>query len=465
MCCSTWGYDASFSPAGDASQNMDITPLLAETTHTHSPCTSPQHKEEVAQGEEMALLEEEKEEEEEVMMESSEHERDEEAEARAPAVASPAPLLRDVDGIVKENLGVFSSDIQHLLQEVNVTCSSLPHPLHTHPRHRTLSTEHKHSTARTHSAEHTPSTTFTRSVEHTPSTEHIPPTEPSRRLAGFSQYVSFFSSSAPIQDFVCSLRNDMSSLLQDAHATATDSMANASLANVSRTETNVTLASSISDFLAGMRASANDSSGGTSSEPLGHNVMSSGREAESGPSCGPVFSSPLLQPLSIRPSPCDAPLHPQLGPTQPSWCPQQPPGLLGNSSVTSGSSLVDADGEGSLSALRDRPCPDPVPEPDPILDPNSGPGLGQAPPTAAISSLISQLQPEVFSNLVEIIKDVKRNSVQFYVHNSEPEDLLYDHIRVGPPLPHNLTPLHLSHDTYSLQLTAVPLHLSITKPL
>ncbi|CAL8338366.1 unnamed protein product [Lota lota] len=407
----------SLSPAGGASQNMDIPPLLEETTHTPSPYTSPQHNEEVEQGEEMALLKEE------VVMESLEHEREE--EARAPSGASSAPLLLgDVDGIVKEHLGVFSLDIQHLLQEENVPCSSLPHTLHTHPRQHTLSTEHKHSTALTQSIEHTPSTGFTRSIEHTPSIEHIPSTESSRWLAGFSQYVSFFSSSAPIQDFVCSLRNDMHSLLLDSQATGTDSLANASLAKVSRTETNVTLASSISDFLAGMRASSNDGSGSAcgSSEPLGHNMMSSVREAESGPSSGPGFSSPLLQPPSEYPPPCEAPPHPLLGSTQPSWCPQQSPGLLGNSS-----SLVDADGEGSLHELRDRPCPDPVPDPDPIPDPSLG--LGQAPPPAAISSLISQLQPEVFSSLVEIIKDVKRNSVQFYVHSSEPEDLLYDHIR------------------------------------
>ncbi|XP_030231723.1 protein TASOR isoform X1 [Gadus morhua] len=424
---------APWQPAGVASQNMDTTPFFAETTQTPSPYNSPQHKEVVEQREEMALLEEEvkeEEEEEEVRMESSKHERE---EPRAPAVASPSPaplLLEDVDGIVMENLGVFSLGIQHLLQEVNITCSARPHTLRTHPRHRTVSTEHKPSTARTHSVEHSPSTAFARSVERTPSTEPTPPAAPSRRLAGFSQYVSLFSTSTPIQEFVCSLRNDMSSLLQDTQATGTDSLANSSLAEDSRTETNVTLASSISDFLAGMRASANDGSGSicSSSEPLGHNVMSSGKEVESGRS-GSGFSTPLLQPLTEHPPPCEAPPQPLLGPTQPSWCPQQPPGLLGNSSSTIGSSLVDADGEGSLSVLRDRPCPDPVPEPDPIPDPDSGLGLCQAPPPGAISSLISQLQPEVFSNLVEIIKDVKRNSVQFYVHNSEPEDLLYDQIR------------------------------------
>nr|XP_029526223.1 uncharacterized protein LOC115135559 isoform X1 [Oncorhynchus nerka] len=44
--------------------------------------------------------------------------------------------------------------------------------------------------------------------------------------------------------------------------------------------------------------------------------------------------------------------------------------------------------------------------------PSSGPD-----PPAPISSLISQLKPELFSNLVKIIKDVQKNSVQFYIHH------------------------------------------------
>ncbi|KAJ8378731.1 hypothetical protein AAFF_G00236510 [Aldrovandia affinis] len=46
--------------------------------------------------------------------------------------------------------------------------------------------------------------------------------------------------------------------------------------------------------------------------------------------------------------------------------------------------------------------------------------LGSAPPTS-ISSLISQLKPEVFSSLVEIIKDVQKNAVKFYIHSQEQE--------------------------------------------
>lgn len=57
---------------------------------------------------------------------------------------------------------------------------------------------------------------------------------------------------------------------------------------------------------------------------------------------------------------------------------------------------------------------------------------GPAPysPATALSSLISQIQPEVFSNLAEIVQDVKRNSVQFYVHATEPGDAVYEEIKV-----------------------------------
>ncbi|XP_056130188.1 uncharacterized protein LOC130107556 isoform X2 [Lampris incognitus] len=59
------------------------------------------------------------------------------------------------------------------------------------------------------------------------------------------------------------------------------------------------------------------------------------------------------------------------------------------------------------------------------------PGQEQEPATTAtdISSVISQLHPAVFSSLVEIIKDVRRNSMQFYVHSTEQEDQVYEDIK------------------------------------
>uniref|UniRef100_A0A8C2G370 Transcription activation suppressor a n=1 Tax=Cyprinus carpio TaxID=7962 RepID=A0A8C2G370_CYPCA len=41
---------------------------------------------------------------------------------------------------------------------------------------------------------------------------------------------------------------------------------------------------------------------------------------------------------------------------------------------------------------------------------------------SAISSIIDQLQPEVISNLVEIIKGVQKNAVYFYIHSTDEEE-------------------------------------------
>ncbi|KAF3856754.1 hypothetical protein F7725_017477 [Dissostichus mawsoni] len=52
------------------------------------------------------------------------------------------------------------------------------------------------------------------------------------------------------------------------------------------------------------------------------------------------------------------------------------------------------------------------------------------PPASALSSLISQLQPEVFNSLVKIIKEVKRNSLQFYLHSIEPGDQVHQEVKI-----------------------------------
>lgn len=49
----------------------------------------------------------------------------------------------------------------------------------------------------------------------------------------------------------------------------------------------------------------------------------------------------------------------------------------------------------------------------------------------ALSEFISQLKPEVFNSLVEIIKDVQKNTVKFYIHEEE-ESILCKEIKVRP---------------------------------
>uniref|UniRef100_A0A4W4FAB1 Transcription activation suppressor a n=1 Tax=Electrophorus electricus TaxID=8005 RepID=A0A4W4FAB1_ELEEL len=48
-------------------------------------------------------------------------------------------------------------------------------------------------------------------------------------------------------------------------------------------------------------------------------------------------------------------------------------------------------------------------------------GTPEEPASNAINSLLSQLQPEVFSNLVKIIEGVQKNTVHFYIHSVEEE--------------------------------------------
>lgn len=48
----------------------------------------------------------------------------------------------------------------------------------------------------------------------------------------------------------------------------------------------------------------------------------------------------------------------------------------------------------------------------------------------ALSDFISQLKPEVFNSLVEIIKDVQKNTVKFYIHEEE-ESILCKEIKVN----------------------------------
>ncbi|XP_078139750.1 protein TASOR-like [Centroberyx gerrardi] len=357
----------------------------------------------------------------------------------SPPSSPPPRPLRDVDSIVEEHLGNFSSEIQHLLQEESVRYS-FPCP-----------------------APNTQPSTHTHTL-------------PQTLLTPFSQYVSFYSPCPPVQDYVSSLKDSISSVVIDSQSCWPSHRANAN-----PTDADATLASSVGAFVASIRAAnanvSRDSGvsancGEATAASLGQKPpLSRGGDlwpsntvtqqfptttnnrippvprshvplsvsvcpSPYNPSSGQLEGSPL--PGSVYPPTTTPASHAALVPAPPPWTTQQHLGLevsrtvaheagalrqMQDDSSNKSGSVAGSDSEVMLPGLGGTEPADPL---DPLAEP---PGAGPAPPPAALSSLISQLRPEVFSSLVEIIKDVRRNSLQFYIHCAEPEDLVYDQVK------------------------------------
>lgn len=364
-----------------------------------------------------------------------------------PSVSSPpSRLLRQIDGIVDKHLGDFSSEVQLVLQEENIHYSFPQSP---------------------HSTSNTDATAFQHALPHT-------------TISQFSQYVSFYNPCPPVQDYVSSLHEGINSMLTELG----DSWPSLKPAT-SQTNTDAALASTVSAFVSSIRAAnaktgrddndvcveltATDvcasvspalSRGGEVWQPQtvarqfpdaancgnpssSHDTLSVATSA-SGFVCKPANTNVLHAPPDMCP--------------QPHWKPQQSHTSETNraadcnirqtqdSSITrtvsctagveGGSILAGTGCEVTLPGFSrvSKPLTEPSHPSEPVSSPASVsvpiPGSAPAPPTTALSSLISQLQPEVFSSLVEIIKDVKRNSVQFYLHSTEPEDRVYEETKV-----------------------------------
>ncbi|KAM9859276.1 protein TASOR [Aulostomus maculatus] len=118
--------------------------------------------------------------------------------------------------------------------------------------------------------------------------------------------------------------------------------------------------------------------------------------------------------------------------------PENPPTTRAACSVTgeeAGSSLAGAEFQATLPGLNSVSKPF-VEPPQPSEQASSqgsmsitGPGTDPVPQSSALSSLINQLQPEVFNNLWEIVKDVKKHSRQFYIHGTKPKDQVLEDIK------------------------------------
>ncbi|XP_038553930.1 uncharacterized protein tasora isoform X3 [Micropterus salmoides] len=354
----------------------------------------------------------------------------------SPSISSPPSRpLRDIDGIVDKHLGDFSSEIQLLLQEESVHYSFPQSP------HSTSNTE---TTALEHTLPHTP-------------------------ISQFSQYVSFYNPCPPVQDYVSSLKDSINSMLTEfddrwpSHKPVT-----------SRTNADAALANRVSDFVSSIRA-ANAKTGRDDDGFCGEltaadsfsvsqtPALSRGGEVwqphiitkqfpDAANNRNPPISNVTLSvttsaSVSVYKPTNAAVLHPSNNSPHSHW---KPPVAHNNrqtqddstsstvhctTGVEGGGGLADTNYEVTLSGFSG--VPKPLTEPSHPSEPVSSlattsvlrPNIGQAPPATALSSLISQLQPEVFSSLVEIIKDVKRNSLQFYLHSTEPEDQVYEDVK------------------------------------
>ncbi|XP_056243599.1 protein TASOR isoform X1 [Seriola aureovittata] len=356
------------------------------------------------------------------------------------SISSPPPARppRDIDSIVDKHLGDFSSDIQLLLQDESVHYSF---PQSTHSTSKTETSAPQH-------------------------------TLPHTSISQFSQYVSFYNPCPPVQDYVSSLQESINGMLKEFGESWPSQRA-----DTSRTDADNALANTVSAFVASIRA-ANTKTGSDDedSAPCGELTAADGsasvsrtpahsrggevrrpdaitrptpdaNDSRNPPTSHVTLSVPTSSSGSVhKPADTDS-LHPPSNKLQH----QQSHALEINRTLahtvrqTQDSSVTRTvyctnDGEGGSSlpgSNSEITLPGCSRVSEPLAEPSHLSELGSssasvsipAPPATALSSLISQLQPEVFSSLVEIIKDVKKNSLQFYLHSTEPGDQVYEDVK------------------------------------
>ncbi|KAK5911959.1 hypothetical protein CesoFtcFv8_001882 [Champsocephalus esox] len=331
-----------------------------------------------------------------------------------PPVSVPPTCL---DSVVDKHLGNFSSEVQLLLQKQSIH----------------------------YSFPHSTSNTETSAPHHT---------LPHASMSQFSQYVSFYNPCSPVQDLVDPLMHDFKRMFEDTCPSHKPGS--------SRTNVDDALASRVSEFVSSIRASKAPRSGEddgifgelTAADVSTNPALSRGSDPwqqhtipkhvpDAPGNISPMLSSHVS--LSVTTAPSDSTYKPANtsvlipAPNKPphSHWKQQSHSLeisrTHNIRQTKedwtehcrgemgGSSLAGTKYEGSLPGFS---C---------VSEPVSAsvPGPTPTPPASALSSLISQLQPEVFNSLVKIIKEVKRNTLQFYLHSMEPGDQVHQEVKAN----------------------------------
>ncbi|XP_060925088.1 uncharacterized protein tasora isoform X2 [Limanda limanda] len=354
------------------------------------------------------------------------------AAGSSPSVSSPpARPRRDIDSIVDKHLGNFSSEMQHLLQEESIHYSFPQSP------HSTSNTE-------TTAPRHTSQQTLT---------------------SQFSEYVSLYNPCVPVNDYVSSLKDGITSMMVEFGGSRRSHSA-----DTSRTNSDM-LASSVSAFVASIRAGKTKSGSDDEASAPGSSVsqtppLSRGGEvwqpeatrhfpdattSRNSPTSNVTLSTPTSASGSVYKSTETPDCHPPSDKlSQSHWKPQQGPtsemhrtgaqdvrltqdrnfriihratDVEAGGSVTGLNSSLTPPGSGSVSV----PGLEPPAPAEPVSISASVSTF--APPTTVLSNLINQLQPEVFSSLVKIIKNVKKKSLQFYLHSTEERDPLLEDIK------------------------------------
>uniref|UniRef100_A0A3Q1GU32 Uncharacterized LOC110971626 n=1 Tax=Acanthochromis polyacanthus TaxID=80966 RepID=A0A3Q1GU32_9TELE len=354
----------------------------------------------------------------------------------SPSVSSAAVHpQRDIDSIVDKHVGDFSSEIQLLLQEERIPYSF---PLSSHS---TLNSE-------------------------APTPPH---TLPYASVSQFSHYVSFLNPCPPVHEYMSSLRDSISSMLTEFD----DGWPNHK-PDTSHTNSDATLANTVSAFVASVRAgNAKTGRDDEVSAPCGElnaaDTSSSGSQSPVLSRVGEVWRpdatngrNPTTSPVTLStPTSASASVYKPANTTvlctpnksqQSQWKPQRSHTLEAKT-VTQDIQQTQDDSPASTvlctagveggRTLSSTDCGTTLPgfssvslhlaessnRSEPVSSLSSVSVPGPTPPATTLSSLIGQLQPEVFNNLVKIIKDVKRNSVQFYVHCTEPGDQVYKDVK------------------------------------
>ncbi|XP_024915789.1 uncharacterized protein tasora isoform X2 [Cynoglossus semilaevis] len=301
---------------------------------------------------------------------------------------------RDIDSIVDRNIDNFFSEMQLLLQEESIPCSFSQTP---------------------HTASHAEASI----PQHTLS--------PHCLTTSFSHYISVHHDCPTVQDYVSSLKDGIKSMMTDFGGNVTHDPAH--------TEADTVLASRVSAYVSSIRAANINTERCDDSSAPGTSAPSTG---------GQMWRSDLMknqQPdVNSRQSPTD------LTVTVPTFLSDKPRDIhhLRPPSGNFPSRTLELSGTFAQNVrqtagnifIKTLDCTVPHTEvpvssfvPKTSAEPSDPDSVSaseaMAPQPTKLNSLINTLEPEVFSSLIKIIKDVKKNSLQFYIHSTEPVDQVF----------------------------------------